>query len=484
MGIRVLCEGAYSQHSPSRPELRVPIWISQQSGCLFVQAVQRKGDRGALFLLDTGLPHPLMLSPEGVAILNLPSRRAGHKKDVSLLTTTIDSFYLPGENDMALAVGQIEAIVDPTLTAVLQHAAPDIAPVAGAIGLPLLKDMPAVTMDFSTKHLIYHIDNPPSLPPHAAVLPMELERAGGDGDGYKAYVSLWGYRSVVDTGASLTCVPPQTALRAKCVQLRWIEVLSLYTEQLSTEACVERLAIPPFIEPRVHVTYHCENYILLGMSLLRRFRVTMDFAKSRLILERSADYEEQVPPSGWSGIERLELQSGTICIASIKSDSPAYRAGVRAGDVLLQVDTHPVKGLSIEKVARLVDGTAGSRVCLGLQRQGGGKPRRLQVAFVRDSACTPSRQVDFYGCVLSREEKGVPLLVCGITKGTPAYRCGLREGDEVYRINNVRVQESTLPEVMKELEKSKVRMEIRRWGLPLFVQFDASIHHKGAQPTQ
>lgn len=476
MGIRVQCAGIYSERRSSHSELRIPIWISQQSGCLFVQAVQRKGDRGALFLLDTGLAYPLVLSPEGVAILDLSSRGALSRKDALLLTTTIDSFYLPGENDTALAIGQIEAIIDPRFTAVLQHAAPDIAPVAGAIGLPLLKDMPAVTMDFSTRHLIYHVDNPPSLPPHAAVLPMELERASSDGDEYRACVSLWGYRSVVDTGASLTCVPPQAMLRAKCIQLRWIKVLSLYSEQLSTEACIEWLAVPPFTERRLHITYHCKNHILLGMSLLRRFRVTMDFAKSRLILERSADYEEQVPPSGWSGIERLELQRGMTCIASIKSDSPAYRAGVRAGDVLLQIDTHSVQGLSLEKVARRLDGAAGSRVCLVLRRQEGRKPRKLRVVFVRDSALTPSRQVDFYGCVLSREEKGVPLLVCGITKDTPAYRLGLREGDEVHRINDVRAQESTLLEIMRELEKPKVRIDVRRWGLPLSLQFDASVH--------
>ncbi|MCX5378089.1 S41 family peptidase [Streptomyces sp. NBC_00091] len=68
----------------------------------------------------------------------------------------------------------------------------------------------------------------------------------------------------------------------------------------------------------------------------------------------------------WAGRRR----DGRIEVDRVQPDSPAARAGLRAGDRLLSVDGHSVTGLAVADVVALLRGEAGTPVVLGLSRDG------------------------------------------------------------------------------------------------------------------
>ena len=59
-----------------------------------------------------------------------------------------------------------------------------------------------------------------------------------------------------------------------------------------------------------------------------------------------------------------------VVVSSVASDSPAASAGVRPGDVILEIDRQPVKNLGdFERLTR--DAKPGRTLALRLQREGG-----------------------------------------------------------------------------------------------------------------
>ncbi len=67
-------------------------------------------------------------------------------------------------------------------------------------------------------------------------------------------------------------------------------------------------------------------------------------------------------------IERME--DGRIKVVSPIEDTPAYRAGVQTGDIVLKADDTELTGLTIEKAAGHIRGESGTKVKLEIKREG------------------------------------------------------------------------------------------------------------------
>ena len=85
-------------------------------------------------------------------------------------------------------------------------------------------------------------------------------------------------------------------------------------------------------------------------------------------------FEDRDTPLGL----HLERRDGAIVVVAAVSGSPADRAGVRSGDALLGVGSTPVEPQDLERALALLEGPAGSKATLRLQRPGEG-PLSLQV---------------------------------------------------------------------------------------------------------
>ncbi len=72
---------------------------------------------------------------------------------------------------------------------------------------------------------------------------------------------------------------------------------------------------------------------------------------------------------GGIGVE-LVKRGDRIAIVDVYTDGPAYAAGVKAHDRLVEVDTMPVLGRSLAEVVRAIKGPAGSALVLTVERDG------------------------------------------------------------------------------------------------------------------
>lgn len=80
---------------------------------------------------------------------------------------------------------------------------------------------------------------------------------------------------------------------------------------------------------------------------------------------------------GGLGIE-VGQEDGFIKVISPIDDTPASRAGIEPGDLIVKIDDHPVKGMSLVDAVERMRGPAGSKITLTLVR-GAGRPFDLEL---------------------------------------------------------------------------------------------------------
>ena len=84
---------------------------------------------------------------------------------------------------------------------------------------------------------------------------------------------------------------------------------------------------------------------------------------------------------GGLGIE-VGMDNGFIKVISPIDDTPADRAGLKAGDLISRIDDRPVKGLSLNEAVNLMRGKPGAPITLMIVREGAERP--FEVKIVRD----------------------------------------------------------------------------------------------------
>ncbi|HEV7814767.1 MAG TPA: S41 family peptidase, partial [Janthinobacterium sp.] len=82
------------------------------------------------------------------------------------------------------------------------------------------------------------------------------------------------------------------------------------------------------------------------------------------------------------GIEIGESDEGYIKIVSPIEDSPAYRAGLKAGDLITRLNSTPVKGMSLDDSVKMMRGDPGSKVTLTIARKD--QPQPLVFVIARE----------------------------------------------------------------------------------------------------
>ena len=96
---------------------------------------------------------------------------------------------------------------------------------------------------------------------------------------------------------------------------------------------------------------------------------------------------------GGLGIE-IARKDDVITVVAPIDDTPAARAGIRAGDHILAIDGEPTKGLELTQVIKRLKGPPGKRVLLSIMRPGFNKPQ--EIAIIRDHIRIISVQGELY----------------------------------------------------------------------------------------
>ena len=83
---------------------------------------------------------------------------------------------------------------------------------------------------------------------------------------------------------------------------------------------------------------------------------------------------------GGLGIE-ITMEEGFVKVISPIEDTPAYKAGVLAGDFIIQIDDAPVFGLTLSEAVELMRGEKGDPITITISREG---VEAFEVNIIRD----------------------------------------------------------------------------------------------------
>ena len=83
---------------------------------------------------------------------------------------------------------------------------------------------------------------------------------------------------------------------------------------------------------------------------------------------------------GGLGIE-ITMEEGFVKVISPIEDTPAYQAGILAGDYIIQIDETPVFGLTLNEAVELMRGDKGESIIITISREG---VEPFEVKIIRD----------------------------------------------------------------------------------------------------
>jgi carboxyl-terminal processing protease len=81
---------------------------------------------------------------------------------------------------------------------------------------------------------------------------------------------------------------------------------------------------------------------------------------------------------GGLGLE-VTIEDGVIRVVTPLVDSPAFKAGIKAGDYIIKIDNKPVQGLSLEEAVNSMRGKVNTPVVLTILRKGESKPLTFKI---------------------------------------------------------------------------------------------------------
>ncbi|MAW34821.1 MAG: peptidase S41 [Gammaproteobacteria bacterium] len=81
---------------------------------------------------------------------------------------------------------------------------------------------------------------------------------------------------------------------------------------------------------------------------------------------------------GGLGIE-VTMENGFVKVITPIDDTPAYKAGIKAGDLIIEIDSKSVKGLSLNEAVDLMRGKIGNPILLTIAREGESGPIDIKI---------------------------------------------------------------------------------------------------------
>ncbi len=169
-----------------------------------------------------------------------------------------------------------------------------------------------------------------------------------------------------------------------------------------------------------------------------------------------------------------------VLVASVAEGSPAERAGVKPGDVIVRYDGKPVD--SPRALPPLVANTeTGKAVELSIVRDGAVRPVEVTVGNLTESRqasaagerAAGSRVAARLGVELRQSDKGV--VVTEVRPDSPADQAGISEGDVIREVNRTPVER--LEDVEKAMSRkagdgTRVLLRVEREGAERYVVVD------------
>lgn len=190
------------------------------------------------------------------------------------------------------------------------------------------------------------------------------------------------------------------------------------------------------------------------------------------------------------GVE-ITVQKGILTVISAVEDTPAWKAGLKAGDKIVTIDGESTKGLSLVEAAQKMRGKRGSKVKLGIFREGFEEPKVyvIERGVVKIKSVKYTDLEDGYGFIrlTSFMENSQPELAKVIEDHRNKYKSikgliiDLRKNpggllDQAIRISDMFLNEGVIVSTIGRNQKEKEVVQAKKKGtledFPLIVLID------------
>ncbi|MBT8433218.1 MAG: PDZ domain-containing protein, partial [Gammaproteobacteria bacterium] len=169
--------------------------------------------------------------------------------------------------------------------------------------------------------------------------------------------------------------------------------------------------------------------------------------------------------------EAFNLENGQhgVLVSNVQKDSPAEKAGLRSGDIVLQVDGRDTRSTG-QLRSQIGMKRIGDKVKLTLWRDGKKKSVSLAIGNPLDIAAVDG-PVDglLDGVQFENQPSGDGVAVVSVSPGSVAANSGLRSGDIIVSVNRKFVDDiDSLRSALKE-SQSSVLLHVNRNAGSLFI---------------
>lgn len=103
-------------------------------------------------------------------------------------------------------------------------------------------------------------------------------------------------------------------------------------------------------------------------------------------------FEEQISGSFEGVGMEIDIKDNVLTVIAPLKDTPAYKAGIKAGDKIISIDKKSTQGLSTAEAIKLIKGKKGTSVTFMIVREGSADP--LEISVVRDVIVVPAMKTE------------------------------------------------------------------------------------------
>lgn len=212
----------------------------------------------------------------------------------------------------------------------------------------------------------------------------------GDADVYAAILHKYGFFSYRREGGAVSLVTganaqatiakqiaeSRRAIKPDSIEIDRIDVIATPNIAL---ACADLNGRTPegatlHVRTRLHVYVKGGEAWYLVADLVERFRLAQGAGETAVLTPEQTIQAERAVEGKLVGIGvKLSKQAEGVRIEQVLPGTPAEKANLQAGQIIVAVDGRPTKGLSIEEVVKSISGAEGTQVALELVGADGGK---------------------------------------------------------------------------------------------------------------
>lgn len=193
-------------------------------------------------------------------------------------------------------------------------------------------------------------------------------------------------------------------------------------------------------------------------------------------LKESEKFEESVEGKGFGGIGiEIGMRKEQLTVIAPLKGTPADKAGLRAGDYILEVNSTSTEGLGIDQAVSLIRGPEGTQVKLTIFREGWDKTREFEITrdtiniptldlTMKDGGIAYIQVYNFYGRVTQAFHQAA---LQAIRQGAKGIVLDLRNNPGGYLDASVDIAGWFLPQgkiVVSEVGRSGSRGDLRANG--------------------